>query len=70
MAGALGRVGAKPTRLVLSGILITCSILGAWWLIESSKATESYLVTKQNLSTGSPLQESSLETLELALFGI
>ncbi len=70
MLRALGRVGAKPTRLVLSGVLITCSILGAWWLIESSKATESYLVTKQNLSTGSPLQESSLETLELAMFGI
>jgi hypothetical protein len=70
MASAWGRSGRQSSRLVISGVLVTTSILGAWWLIESSKATESYLVTKENLATGSPIQESSLQTQELALFGI
>jgi hypothetical protein len=70
VASSLGRAAQKPIRLVVSGVIIICSIVGAWWLIDSSKATKSYLITKQNLATGSYVQESSFATSELALFGI
>ena len=70
MAATFGRSARQPTRLVLSGVIIVSSILGAWWLIERSKATESYLITRQDMATGSAVQESNLETSALALFGI
>jgi hypothetical protein len=70
VAAAFGRSARQPTRLVLSGVIIVSSILGAWWLIERSKATESYLITRQDMATGSAVQESNLETSALALFDI
>jgi len=70
VAATFGRSARQPTRLVLSGVIIVSSILGAWWLIERSKATESYLITRHDMATGSAVQESNLETSALALFGI
>lgn len=68
MAGGLGSSGNKAVRLLLSGLVISGSVLGAWLLIESSKATESYLITKQDLASGSQLLETNLANGELALF--
>lgn len=70
MAGVLGRTGSRSARLLLSGVIVTSSILGAWFVIDASKATESYLITKENLATGSAISAANLATLELALFGI
>lgn len=60
----------RPLQLVLSGLAITCSVIGAWVIIENSKVTEVYLVTKQNLATGTPLLPADLATAELALFSL
>ena len=60
----------KTARLLLSGLVISVSVIGAWLVIEYSKATESYLITKQDLASGSPLLASNLSSGELALFTI
>jgi hypothetical protein len=60
----------KTARLLLSGLVVTVSVIGAWLVIESSKATESYLITKQDLASGSPLLASDLAIGDLALFTI
>jgi hypothetical protein len=70
MVGGLGGGRKKTARLLLSGLVISGSVIGAWLVIESSKATESYLITKQDLATGSPLVASNLSTGGLALFTI
>lgn len=58
----------NPTRLVLSGLLITASVVGFWLFLEASKTTESYLVTRVDLSSGSPIVRSELDSRELSLF--
>lgn len=68
MAGGQGGGRAKAARLVLSGLLVSGSVLGAWLLIDSSKATESYLITKQDMASGAALLATNLATGELALF--
>jgi hypothetical protein len=70
MVGGIGGGRKKSVRLLLSGLVISGSVLGAWLVIESSKATESYLITKQDLASGSPLVASDLASSELALFTI
>lgn len=70
MAPSLGRAKTKPLRLVVSGVIISTSILGFWLLIESSKVTESYLITKQDLASGSPLSLDNIEPVELSLFSV
>lgn len=69
MAGPLGRGTAFP-RLLVSGVVVAAAVLGAWWVIDNSKATESYLITKHNLATGAPVQAGALATAELALFDL
>jgi hypothetical protein len=69
MAGGLGGGRQKRARLLVSGLVVSASVLGAWLVIESSKATETYLITKQDLASGSKLSESDLATGDLALFG-
>ena len=59
---------SKPFRLLVSGLVVATSILGAWLAIENSKATESYLITKESLATGSPITASDVTQVELALF--
>jgi hypothetical protein len=58
----------SPFQLVISGAVIAGSIAGAWLVIESSKTTEVYLVTANDLASGSPLAESQLRRTDLALF--
>ena len=70
MAGGLSGGRKKTARLLLSGLVISGSVIGAWLVIESSKATESYLITKQDLASGSQLLASNLTTGEFALFTI
>jgi hypothetical protein len=60
----------RPLQLALSALIIACSVLGAWFVIESSKQTEVYLITKQNLATGAALSAEQLQTSELALFAL
>jgi hypothetical protein len=60
----------RPLQLALSVVVITGSVVGAWFVIESSKITEVYLVTNSDLASGSALLETELATAELALFQI
>lgn len=63
-------VRKRPLQLALSVIAISGSVVGAWFLIESSKITEVYLITKNDLASGSSLTEIELSTADLALFSI
>jgi hypothetical protein len=63
-------VRKRPLQLVLSVVAIAGSVVGAWFVIESSKITEVYLVTTSDLASGSALLESELATSDLALFQI
>jgi hypothetical protein len=60
----------SPVRLLLSAIVIAGSVVGAWFVIESSKITEVYLVTRSDLASGSSLTEEGLERTDLALFSL
>jgi len=63
-------VRKRPMQLVLSVVAIAGSVVGAWFVIESSKITEVYLVTKTDLASGTALAEFDLEKAELALFSM
>ena len=63
-------VRKRPLQLALSAVAIASSVVGAWFVIESSKITEVYLVTKGDLASGSALLETELATADLALFQI
>ena len=63
-------VRKRPLKLVLSVVAIASSVVGAWFVIDSSKITEVYLVTTSDLASGSALLESELATADLALFQI
>jgi len=58
----------KSSSLLVSASLVAASVIGAWFFIENSKATESFLVTKQDMSSGSPLTLAEVFTKELSLF--
>jgi hypothetical protein len=60
----------RPLQLALSVVAIAGSVVGAWFVIDSSKITEVYLVTSADLSSGSSLLETELATADLALFQI
>lgn len=66
----LGRGKAKPLRILFSGVIVAASVLGFWLILESSKVTESYLVTKTDLASGSPLGADNLQPMELSLFSV
>ena len=61
-------VRKSPVQLLLSAAVVAGSVVGAWFVIESSKITEVYLVTKSDLASGTALSEENLEKAELALF--
>jgi hypothetical protein len=61
-------VRKSPIQLLLSAVVIAGSVVGAWFVIESSKITEVYLVTKSDLASGTALSEENLEKADLALF--
>ena len=60
----------RPLQLALSAVAIAGSVVGAWFVIESSKITEVYLVTNRDMASGSALVELDLQTADLALFSI
>ena len=60
----------SPIQLLVSAAVIAGSVVGAWFVIESSKITEVYLVTRSDLASGTALTEQSLETTDLALFSL
>ena len=70
MASFLGKSNSKSPKLVLSGLVIVLSIVGAWLVIDASKTTQSYLVTKQDMAAGSSILDSNLAASELSLFDI
>ena len=63
-------VRKRPLQLAVSVVAIAGSVIGAWFVIESSKITEVYLVTNKDLASGSALVELELATADLALFAI
>jgi hypothetical protein len=64
------KVRGKQLQLIMSGLAIAGSIVGAWFVIESSKTTEEYLVTLQDFATGSPIRPENVQKAELSLFGL
>jgi len=58
----------RSQKVMLSGLLVSLSVVGAWFFIESNKTTESFLVTTQDLASGEQLLLSQLSTKELSLF--
>ena len=62
--------GRSPVSIAISSIVVLGSVLGAWFFIESNKTTEVFLVTKQDLPSGSALNMANLEKMELSLFGL
>ena len=63
-------VRKRPLQLAVSVVAIAGSVIGAWFVIESSKITEVYLVTNKDMASGSTLVELELATADLALFSI
>ena len=62
--------GKSPISIALSALVVLGSVLGAWFFIDSSKTTEVFLVTKQDLPSGAPLNLNNLEKIELSLFAL
>ena len=60
----------RPFVLAASSLLVLGSMVGAWVLIEQSKTTEVFLVTKQNLASGTSLTASDLDQIPLSMFEI
>lgn len=64
-----GPVGPKsPLSLALSAFAVLGSVLGVWFVIDSNRTTELFLVTKQDMPSGAILSLSSVEQIELSLF--
>lgn len=64
-----GPVGTKsPLSIALSALAVVGSVLGVWFVIDSNRTTELFLVTNQDLPSGSPLSLESLDQIELSLF--
>lgn len=62
--------GKSPISIALSALVVLGSVLGAWFFIDSNKTTEVFLVTKQDLPSGAPLNIANLERIELSLFAL
>ena len=60
----------RPLVLAASSLLVLGSMVGAWVLIEQSKTTEVFLVTKQNLASGTTLTAADLDQIPLSMFEI
>jgi len=58
----------QSLSLGLSALAVVGSVLGVWFVIDSNRTTEVFLVTKQDLPSGAPISLSSLEQVELSLF--
>lgn len=58
----------KPTTLVFSLVLIALSVTGVFIFVEQNKVTESFLITKIDLASGSPVSSLEVESVEVSLF--
>ena len=65
-----GRPGRRTGVFLASSLLAVGSMVGAWVLIEQSKTTEVFLVTKQNLASGTSLTAADLDQIPLSMFEI
>jgi hypothetical protein len=65
-----GRPGRRTGVLLASSLLVVGSMVGAWVLIEQSKTTEVFLVTKQSLASGTTLTAADLDQIPLSMFEI
>lgn len=65
-----GRPGRRTGVFLASSLLVVGSMVGAWVLIEQSKTTEVFLVTKQNLASGTSLTAADLDQIPLSMFEI
>lgn len=71
MKTSKSKVGSKsPFSIAISAVVVLGSVVGAWLFIESSRTTEVFLVTRQELASGVPLELESLDQVELSLFGL
>ena len=65
------KVGNRsPFSIGISAVVVVGSVVGAWLFIESNRTTEVFLVTRQELASGVPLELESLDQVELSLFGL
>lgn len=65
------KAGSKsPLSIAFSAVVVVSSVVGAWLFIESNRTTEVFLVTQQNLASGTPLEIANLDRVELSLFGL
>jgi hypothetical protein len=62
--------GKNPASIAASAVVVVCSVVGAWFFIESNRTTEVFLVTKQDLASGAPLDIANLTQVELSLFAL
>lgn len=56
--------------IAMSALAVLGSVLGVWFVIDSNRTTEIFLVTKQDMPTGAALSLANLEQIELSLFGL
>jgi hypothetical protein len=65
------RLGAQRStsrrNLILGMLLITISIVGVWWVIESNTTTEEFLVAAKPAASGSMITESSFRVERMNL---
>jgi flagella basal body P-ring formation protein FlgA len=65
------KAGSKsPLSIAFSAVVVVSSVAGAWLFIDSNRTTEVFLVTQQNLASGTPLEIANLDRVELSLFGL
>lgn len=64
------RRSGNRLRVLASATLVAGSVIGAWWFIESQKTTEVFLVTVDNIASGTPLELSQTQPTDLALFDL
>ena len=60
----------SPLSIAASAVVVVASVVGAWVIIESNRTTEVFLVTQQDLASGTLLSAASLDQFELSLFGL
>lgn len=58
----------KNKVLVGSALLVVASIVGTYLVIEQSKLTDTFLIAKTNLPSGTPLTEELFGRVELSMF--
>jgi len=56
--------------IAMSALAVLGSVLGVWFVIDSNRTTEMFLVTKQDMPTRAALSLANLEQIELSLFGL